>query len=110
MSAAMDTVTESPLAIAIARAGGIGVLHRNLTVEEQAEEVDRVKRAQAGMITAPISLPPTATLDDAEQLMAVTRSAVCRSVIPMVVLSASSPTAMCGSAPRISTRSPSPIS
>ena len=70
MSAAMDTVTESPLAIAIARAGGIGVLHRNLTVEEQAEEVDRVKRAQAGMITAPISLPPTATLDDAEQLMA----------------------------------------
>ncbi len=70
MSAAMDTVTESPLAIAIARAGGIGVLHRNLTIEEQAEEVDRVKRAQAGMITAPISLPPTATLDDAEQLMA----------------------------------------
>ncbi|MEK9999725.1 MAG: IMP dehydrogenase, partial [Acidimicrobiaceae bacterium] len=61
MSAAMDTVTESPLAIAIARAGGIGVLHRNLTIEQQAEEVDRVKRAQAGMISAPISLPPTST-------------------------------------------------
>ena len=60
LSAAMDTVTESPLAIAIARAGGLGVLHRNLTVEQQAEEVDRVKRAQAGMITAPISLAPTA--------------------------------------------------
>jgi IMP dehydrogenase len=70
MSAAMDTVTESPLAIAIARAGGIGVLHRNLTIEQQAEEVDRVKRAQAGMISAPISLPPTSTLDEAEALMA----------------------------------------
>ncbi len=70
LSAAMDTVTESPLAIAIARAGGIGVLHRNLSVQRQAEEVDRVKRAQAGMITAPISLGPTATLDDAETLMA----------------------------------------
>ncbi len=69
MSAAMDTVTESPLAVAIARAGGIGVLHRNFTVEEQAEEVDRVKRAQAGMISAPISLPPTSTLNDAEALM-----------------------------------------
>ncbi len=69
MSAAMDTVTESPLAIAIARAGGIGVLHRNLSVEEQADEVDRVKRAQAGMISAPISLPPRATLNDAEALM-----------------------------------------
>jgi len=70
LSAAMDTVTESPLAIAIARAGGLGVLHRNLTVEQQAEEVDRVKRAQAGMITAPISLAPTASLADAEALMA----------------------------------------
>lgn len=69
MSAAMDTVTESPLAIAMARAGGIGVLHRNLSIDGQAEEVDRVKRAQAGMITAPISLPPTATLNDAEALM-----------------------------------------
>ena len=70
MSAAMDTVTEAPLAIAIARAGGIGVLHRNLSVVEQADEVDRVKRAQAGMISAPISLPPTASLDEAEALMA----------------------------------------
>lgn len=69
MSAAMDTVTEAPLAIAIARAGGIGVLHRNLSIEEQADEVDRVKRAQAGMISSPISLPPSATLDDAEAIM-----------------------------------------
>ncbi len=70
MSAAMDTVTEAPLAIALARAGGIGVLHRNLSVEDQADQVDRVKRAQAGMIHSPVSLPPTASLDDAEALMA----------------------------------------
>ena len=70
MSAAMDTVTEAPLAIAIARAGGIGVLHRNLTAAEQANQVERVKLAQAGMIASPISLSPEATLNDAEELMA----------------------------------------
>ena len=70
ISAAMDTVTEAPLAIALAREGGLGVLHRNLTVEEQTGQVDRVKRAQSGMITDPISLSPTATLADAEELMA----------------------------------------
>jgi IMP dehydrogenase len=69
MSAAMDTVTEAPLAIGLAREGGIGILHRNLSLEEQATEVDRVKRAQSGMITAPISLLPTSTLADAEVLM-----------------------------------------
>lgn len=69
LSAAMDTVTEAPLAIALAREGGIGILHRNLSIEAQAAEVDRVKRAQAGMITAPVSLPPTATLADAEHIM-----------------------------------------
>jgi len=70
LSAAMDTVTEAPLAIALAREGGIGVLHRNFTIAEQAEQVDQVKRAQAGMITAPVSLPPTANLADAEEIMA----------------------------------------
>ncbi|RMH83109.1 MAG: IMP dehydrogenase [Actinomyces sp.] len=70
LSAAMDTVTEAPLAIALARAGGLGILHRNLSIEEQVAHVDRVKRAQSGMISAPISLPPTATLADAERLMA----------------------------------------
>lgn len=70
LSAAMDTVTEAPLAISLAREGGIGVLHRNLAIEAQAAEVDRVKRAQAGMITAPVFLPPTATLADAEAIMA----------------------------------------
>ncbi len=70
LSAAMDTVTEGGLAIAMAREGGIGVLHRNLSIAEQARQVDRVKRAQAGMISAPVSLAPDATLADAEEIMA----------------------------------------
>jgi IMP dehydrogenase len=69
ISAAMDKVTEARLAIAMARNGGIGVVHRNLPVERQAEEVQRVKRSQSGMISDPVTLSPTATLDDAEQLM-----------------------------------------
>jgi len=70
LSAAMDTVTEAPLAIAIAREGGIGILHRNLSIEAQAAAVDRVKRSQSGMITAPVSLGPDASLADAEAIMA----------------------------------------
>lgn len=69
ISAAMDTVTEAPLAIAMARHGGLGVVHRNLSVEGQADEVDKVKRSESGMIADPITLPPTATIADAEQLM-----------------------------------------
>ncbi len=69
LSAAMDTVSEAPLCIALAREGGIGVLHRNLSIEAQVSEVDRVKRAQSGMISAPVSLGPTNTLADAEELM-----------------------------------------
>jgi len=69
LSAAMDTVTEAPLAIALAREGGLGILHRNLSIIEQAEQVDRVKRSQGGMITAPVSLNPSATLADAEEVM-----------------------------------------
>ncbi len=69
LSAAMDTVTEASLAVAMAREGGIGILHRNLSPEAQAEQVDLVKRAQAGMISNPISLSPAATLADAEELM-----------------------------------------
>lgn len=69
MSAAMDTVTESRLAIAIAREGGIGIIHKNLSIEEQATEVDRVKRSQSGVITHPFTLSPNHTLADAEQLM-----------------------------------------
>ena len=69
LSAAMDTVTESELAIALARQGGLGVIHRNLSVEDQAEEIDKVKRSESGMIVDPITLAPDATLADAEQVM-----------------------------------------
>jgi len=69
LSAAMDTVTEARLAIALAREGGIGVLHRNLSPAEQAEEVDKVKRSESGMIVDPITLPPGATVGDAEAIM-----------------------------------------
>src|SRR4026209_2822170 len=70
VSAAMDTVTEAPLAIAMARHGGIGIVHRNLSVQEQAIEVDRGKRSQSGMITDPVTLPPDAPVSAALDLMA----------------------------------------
>ena len=69
MSAAMDTVTEGPLAIALAREGGIGIIHRNLSIEGQAQEVDKVKRSESGMITDPITLEPTACLYEALAVM-----------------------------------------
>jgi IMP dehydrogenase len=69
LSAAMDTVTESRLAIAIAREGGIGVIHRNLSIEDQVEEVDKVKRSEAGMIVDPVTLDPDMTVLDALGLM-----------------------------------------
>jgi IMP dehydrogenase len=70
VSAAMDTVTESRMAIAMARQGGIGVLHRNLSIEDQAQYVDTVKRSEAGMITNPVTCTPFATLADVEELCA----------------------------------------
>ncbi len=69
LSAAMDRVTEARLAIAMARCGGLGVIHRNMPIDDQAAEVQRVKRSQSGMIGDPVTLPATATLDDAEQIM-----------------------------------------
>lgn len=69
LSAAMDRVTEARLAIAMARCGGLGVIHRNLAIDDQAGEVQKVKRSQSGMIGDPVTLPATATLDDAEQIM-----------------------------------------
>lgn len=70
MSAGMDTVTEHRMAIAMARQGGIGIIHKNMTIEQQAEEVDKVKRSENGVITDPFSLTPEHTLKDADDLMA----------------------------------------
>src|SRR5262245_14208666 len=69
ISSAMDTVTEGRLAIAMAQAGGIGVIHRNLKPEVQAEQVSMVKRYVAGMVVNPVTIAPTATLRDAWRLM-----------------------------------------
>ncbi|HCY88348.1 MAG TPA: IMP dehydrogenase, partial [Desulfobacteraceae bacterium] len=70
VSAAMDTVTEALTAIAMARAGGMGFIHRNLSIEEQATEVDRVKKSESGMIVDPVTVHPDATIHDVLQIMA----------------------------------------
>ena len=70
MSAGMDTVTEHRMAIAMARQGGIGIIHKNMSIEAQADEVDKVKRSENGVITDPFSLSPEHTLQDADNLMA----------------------------------------
>src|SRR5690606_28142761 len=68
ISAAMDTVTESRMAIAMARQGGLGVLHRNLSIEDQAYQVDLVKRTQTGIISNPVTIGPDATLEQLDQI------------------------------------------
>src|ERR1700748_461965 len=70
VSAAMDTVTESHLAIALAQQGGIGIVHRNMSIARQAEEVDRVKRSESGMIVDPITIAPDLPISAAQELMA----------------------------------------
>ena len=69
VAAAMDTVTDSRLAIAIARQGGLGFIHRNMTVERQTEEVDKVKRSESGMIVDPVTISPQLTVRQALDLM-----------------------------------------
>src|SRR5690242_12891311 len=67
VSAAMDTVTESHLAIALAQQGGTGIIHRNMSIDRQAEEVDRVKRSESGMIVDPITIQPEQSIFDAQE-------------------------------------------
>src|SRR5438270_2282562 len=69
LSSAMDTVTESHLAIALAQQGGIGIVHRNMSIDRQAEEVDRVKRSESGMIVDPITIRPDQSISEAQDLM-----------------------------------------
>jgi IMP dehydrogenase len=69
LSAAMDTVTEANLAIALAREGGLGILHKNMSIEKQAEQVRKVKRSESGLILDPITLTANATIGDAVRLM-----------------------------------------
>ena len=69
ISAAMDTVTESRMAIAMAQQGGLGIIHRNLTIEQQAGEVDKVKRSESGMIVDPITMSPDEKISDALEVM-----------------------------------------
>ena len=103
----MDTVTEARMAVAMARVGGLGVLHRNLSIADQVAEVDKVKRSEAGMIVDPVTLAPDALVADALELMARYRI----SGVPITdggraCSSASSPTAT--SASRRTRAGPSP--
>ncbi|MBX9717461.1 MAG: IMP dehydrogenase, partial [Microbacteriaceae bacterium] len=68
LSAAMDTVTEARMAIAMARQGGLGIMHRNLSIADQAEQVDKVKRSESGMITNPVTTTPDATVAEVDAL------------------------------------------
>ena len=99
VSSAMDTVTESRMAIAMARQGGIGVLHRNLSIQDQAYQVDLVKRTQTGMISNPSPSAPTPRSRSSTRSAASTASRACPSSTPTTGCSASSPTATCGSPP-----------
>ncbi len=108
VSAAMDTVTEARMAIAMARQGGIGVLHRNLSIEDQAYQVDLVKRTQTGMISNPITIHPEGHPRGGRPSSAAsTASPASRSSTRTACCSASSPTATCGSRRSPSGRTPS---
>ncbi len=107
LSAAMDTVTESALAIAMARSGGLGIVHRNLSVADQASEVDKVKRSESGMIVDPVTLGPDALVADALELIwPSTRSPGCRSPTATSAWWASSPTVTCASTTTSASASP----
>lgn len=104
MTAAMDTVTEADMAIAIAREGGIGIIHKNMSIERQADQVDMVKRSENGVIVDPFFLAPENTVREADNLMGRYKISACRSA-KTANSSASSRTATCASCPAlISTR------
>jgi len=106
LSSAMDTVTESRMAIAIARQGGFGVLHRNLSLADQADQVDRVKRSESGMITNPVTTTPDATVAEVDALCGRFASPAFPSSRATALWSASSPTATCASCRRSRRRRP----
>ena len=80
LSSPMDTVTENEMAIALAQEGGLGVIHKNMSIEQQTEEVNKVKRSANGIIIDPVTLPPDATVGQAQEMMdQAQRLAACRS-------------------------------
>ena len=97
ISSAMDTVTEADMAIVMAQLGGIGVLHRNLTLDEQCAAVRAVKRFESGMVVNPITIAPGATLGEAQALMKAHRISGIPVVEAAASWSVSSPTATCAS-------------
>jgi IMP dehydrogenase len=106
LSAAMDTVSETRMAIAMAREGGLGILHRNLAIAEQAAMVDQVKRSESGMITDPITTTPDATIEEVDTLCGQYRISGLPSWTRTGASSASSPTATCASSRASSARRP----
>ncbi len=106
LSSAMDTVTEARMAIAIARQGGIGIVHRNLSIEDQAGIVDQVKRSESGMVSNPITTNPDATVAEVDAMCAQYRISGLPVVDPTACSSASSPTATCASSRASSVRRP----
>jgi IMP dehydrogenase len=97
ISAAMDTVTESHMAIAMAQQGGLGIIHRNLTIEQQANEVDKVKRSESGMIVDPVTMSPDAKVSDALEVMQKYKISGVPITQKTENWSASSPIAICAS-------------
>ena len=95
----MDTVTESHMAIAIAQQGGLGIIHRNLTIEQQANEVDKVKRSESGMIVDPVTMSPDAKVSDALEVMRKYKISGVPITKKMAAWLAFSPTAICALKP-----------
>ena len=106
LSSPMDTVTENEMAIALAQEGGLGVIHKNMSIERQTDEVDKVKRSANGIITDPVTLPPDATVAKAREMMDSTTSPACPSSLMAENWWASSPAATCGFSKTPASRSP----